>query len=300
MPKTHFSPVGGNKWNALASFYDELRAHGNVYWVNSVTGNNTTATGLSPEDPFASIAYAIGKCVANNNDLILVMAGHVETVIAAGTVNVNVAGVTIRGIGTGRQRGTVNYTTAAAASFNITAAGVTVQNLTFTGMGVAAVTSMVNVSAADCSILGCEFEHANATNQAGIVISSTAAANRLIIDSCSFHGSNNAGTTSALSIVGGDAARVSNCRFSGAYHVSAGVILNQTTACTNIAIVNNYIQNLTASNTKSVVLVAASTGQISDNNCQILSGTAPFTAAAGSWVGCNYYAATIATAGTLI
>jgi hypothetical protein len=33
---------------------------------------------------------------------------------------------------------------------------------------------------------------------------------------------------------------------------------------------------------------------------QVLTGTAPIVGAAMSWVGRNYYAATIATAGTLI
>lgn len=45
---------------------------------------------------------------------------------------------------------------------------------------------------------------------------------------------------------------------------------------------------------------AGSTGMISDNRMQILSGTAPITAAGMSWVGGNYYAAALATAGTLI
>ena len=47
-------------------------------------------------------------------------------------------------------------------------------------------------------------------------------------------------------------------------------------------------------------MLTGSTGQISGNQMQILSGTAPITGDAMAWVGNNYYAAAIATAGTLI
>src|SRR5262245_55708966 len=51
-----------------------------------------------------------------------------------------------------------------------------------------------------------------------------------------------------------------------------GVIKNATTDSTNLVIADNLIQDLTASNTKSIVLTATSTGQISGNRMQILSG----------------------------
>jgi hypothetical protein len=302
MPKTHFR--GGTAYQWVQSFYQsqfpDAGCTGNVFWVNSGTGSDTAGQGFSPEQPFASIAFAITQCTANNNDLILVMANHTETIIAAAGVNVNVAGVTIRGLGTGRQRGSVTYTTSANASFDVNSAGCVIDNLTFIGTGVASVTAMLNVKAADCTITRCEFEHANGTNQAVDVIVTTSAANRLWVWDCFFHGSNNAGTNHAISIVGGDAIEISNCLFQGAYHISQGVVRTVTTDATNMWISYNTIQNQTASNTKAVVLTASTTGNISGNFVQILSGTAPFTGAAMSWVGQNYYANTIATAGTLI
>lgn len=279
---------------------------GDIYYVNSATGTDDTQHGRTPDSPLATISYAVAHCTADNNDLVLVAPNHTETITAAAGVNMNVAGVTLRGLGIGRQRGTINYTTAAAASFDINAARCCVQNLTFTGMGVASVTAMVNVKAADCTIggplgLGCEFEHANATNQAADVIITTSAANRLWVIGNDFHGSANAGTNHAITIVGGTDIEVYWNNFQGSYHVSDGIVRVITTATKNLVIDSNTFQNGTASNTKAISdTITGSTGQIRFNTMQILSGTAPITGATFSWVGNNYYAATIATAGTLI
>jgi len=210
-----------------------------------------------------------------------------------------VAGVTVLGLGEARQRPKVNFTTATAASFDVTAARCKVENLWFK-CAIDAQTAMLNVQAADFVLRNCEFDHGDATNQAAVVILTTASADRMLIEGCFFHGTSDAGTNNAISLVGGDAIQIRNNRFSGAYHVSQGVIKNATTDCTNLIIEWNAIQNLTASNTKSIVLTSTSTGQIRRNDFQILSGTAPITGAAMSWAGGNYYAAAIATAGTLI
>jgi len=297
MSKTHFTRTSGaTRW--IDSFYRPPFAVGNVFFVSSATGTDTAGYGFSPEAPFASIAFACTQCAADNGDLVLVMPGHVETIGSVAST-MSVTGVTVLGLGTGRQRGQITYSNA-SGYFALDFARTCIQNLTFIGTGVASLTQMVGVSAADCTIQGCEFEHANSTNQAADVIITTAAANRLWVNNNWFHGSNNAGTNHAISIVGGTDLEVENNSFQGAYHASQGVIRSLTTDTINLLVNYNLIQNFTASNTKSVVLTASSTGQLSGNYCQILSGTAPFTAAAGSWVGQNYYANAIATAGTLI
>jgi hypothetical protein len=226
--------------------------------------------------------------------------GHTEACIAAGTITVSKAGVTILGVGYGRQRPVITYTTAVGASFDITAANVRVENVVFNGTGVDAVTAMVNVSAADAQFVNCEFETGNATNQATLAVLTTAAADRILFDGCHFHGSADAGTAAAIRVVGGDSGRVLNSVFIGNYTTTLGAIDNATTACTNFTVRDNCIYNRTASSTKAMTFQAGSTGQIARNYMQILSGTAPITGAAMSWVGGNYYAATIATAGTLI
>lgn len=272
---------------------------GSYFFVSSLIGSNGNA-GDKPERPFATIVKAITACTAAKGDVIVCLPGHTEAVTAAGTIDVSKSGVTILGVGFGRQRPVITYTTAAAASFNVTAANVRVENVVFSGVGVDAITAMINVSAADAQFVNCEIETGNATNQATLGILTTAAADRLLVKDTFIHGSADAGTAAAIRVVGGDSIRIENNRIIGNYTTSLGGIDNATTACTNAQVVDNTIFNRTASSTKAMVFQAGSTGQIARNYMQILSGTAPITGAAMSWVGANYYAATIATAGTLI
>lgn len=272
---------------------------GSYFFVSSLTGSNGNK-GERPEKPFATIAKAITACTAAKGDVIVCLPGHTEAVTAAGTITVSKSGITIFGVGRGRNRPVITYTTAAAASFDITAANVRVENVVFSAVGVDAVTAAVNVSAADAQFVNCEFELANATNQAVLGILTTAAADRLLVQDCFFHGSADAGTAAAVRVVGGDSIRIEKNRFQGNYTTTLGAIDNVTTACTNTIVSENIINNRTASAAKAMVFVAGSSGQISRNYMQVLTGTAPITGAGMSWVGANYYAATIGAAGTLI
>jgi len=285
----------------LFAVEDSGLSTGTRFYVCSVTGTDAAGFGFGPDTPVATLKYALANLpTASKGDTIYLMEGHTEACIAAHTILCNVAGVNIIGIGKGRLRPVITYTTAAAASFDVTAANVYIKNVVFSAVGVAAVTAAVNVQAADCTFDTCEFELANATNQAALGILTTAAANRLTVTNCFFHRTANAGTAAAIQIVGGDSIRIVNNIFFGAYTSGIGAINNITTATTNCQVGYNNINNITAGCTKALVFVASSSGQINDNNFQILSGTAPITGAGMSWVGYNAYAATIATGTTLV
>jgi hypothetical protein len=280
---------------------DARLAPGNVFFVQSTSSNagDSAGKGQTPDAPFASINYAVSQCTADQGDLVVVLPGHVETVTAAAGVALNVAGVTILGIGNGRQRPKVNFTTAAAASFDVTAARCSVENLYFKN-AVASQTAMINVQAADCTFRNCEFEHADASTQAALVFLGNASADRLQVRDSYFHGSTDAGTAAVISLVGGNDVQIVSNSIFGNYHASNGVIKNATTDCLRLLIERNAISNSTGSATKSIVLTGSSTGWIINNRLAILSGTAPITAA-GGYVGGNYYvAAAGVTAGTLI
>jgi hypothetical protein len=276
---------------------------GTVYYVIAAT---TTTFQLSLQRGGTVITVgSTGTAVSvipvkSIGETIYIMPGHVETVASATALNINVAGLTIIGLGSDEDRPTYYLNTATTAVITISAPCVTIQNIMVDGTGFAAIVTMFNVTASDVSILGNKFVHANSTNQAGLVITSSALANRMKILGNYFVGSANAGTTNVLQIVGGNDIQIRNNIFIGNYTTSLGAINNVTTACLNLVIDNNFIENNTASSTKAIVLVSTSTGVIANNRMQILSGTAPITGAAMSWAGGNYYAATIATAGTLI
>ena len=123
---------------------------GNIYFVGStVTGATNSATyGYSPEAPLATMAYALGSTgpvTASNDDLVVVLPGHTEAVIADGTITSGKIGVNVVGLGVGLKVPVITYTTAAAASVNITAAQNYWSNICFNAVGVAAVTAAINV-----------------------------------------------------------------------------------------------------------------------------------------------------------
>lgn len=126
---------------------------GDVYYVDSVNGADGN-DGLSWAKALATIDAAIGKCTANNGDMIYVAAGHAETLTAK--ITADIAGVSIIGLGNGNNRpsltvgGTID-------GVDITANDVVIENLRFVTPSAAA-TADVNVAAARSVIRGCRFE----------------------------------------------------------------------------------------------------------------------------------------------
>lgn len=279
---------------------------GKAFWVyngaNLAPGGSAGADGNPGtwQRPFATIAGALLQCLAGRGDVIFVKPGHIEAMTAAAALAMNVSNVSVVGIGAGNTRPRINFTTSTAAQIVVSAAGVSFANILFDMTGIDAVVSGFSVTGADFSLLGCDVVVANAAGQAVTALTTTAAADRMTIDSCRFLGSTDAGTTAALTIVGGDAHEITNNYFQGAYTSGTGAISNITTAMTNALIKGNSIANSTAGNTKAITCVAGSTGMLSDNRYQILSGTAPVTAAGMSWVGANYYAASVGVISILV
>lgn len=88
-----------------------LPPSGTIFFVdsNASTGADATGYGKSFDKPFLTIDYAIGQCTANAGDVILVAAGHNEGAGDAQLFDLDVAGVTILGMGRGNQRPVLDY-----------------------------------------------------------------------------------------------------------------------------------------------------------------------------------------------
>ena len=299
---TTFPFINAQSVVAAVGAGQSIKGSTNVYFVSSVLGaDGNPGNKMSSGGPLATLKQAL--TAVSPGDTIVLMPGHVETMIAAGTVNCNVANIVVVGLGVGAVRPTFKYSTSTAATFDIVKDNITFVNVRWDMTGIAALVKGINVKTAanDVTFESCEFVQASATIACATAILTDASANNLRINNCRFT-ITGAGTavTNALNVVGGDGLQVTNCLFNAAYASGSGAIQNVTTACTNAIVQNNWIQNLTAACTKAMVFVATSTGILANNRMQILSGTAPITGAAMSWVGGNYYAAVIATAGTLI
>ena len=129
---------------------------GTVFYVSADSGvGSNGASGLSWQEPFATLTYALTKVTANKGDIIVLMPGYAETTTA---LAVNVAATRIIGIGVGANRPTLTATTAATDLMNVTAASVYIENVRFVGAA-SGCTALLDVAEADFVGVGLSFEH---------------------------------------------------------------------------------------------------------------------------------------------
>lgn len=119
---------------------------GKVYFVSSVTGSNGN-DGLSPDRPWSTVDYAVGRTTANQGDHIIVMPNHAETSTnTAGFWAFDVAGITAIGIGHYNQRPRLLLDAGTTASVTVSAADVKLKNFEIAS-GTADVTNAIDVTA---------------------------------------------------------------------------------------------------------------------------------------------------------
>lgn len=223
--------------------------------VNGSDGNPGTY-----QKPFSTINGAIAQCTAGAGNIVFVMPGHAETISAAAGVALSKSGVAVIGLGVGSLRPTLNFT-ATASTLTMSAANCCIKNLLLTG-GIDAIVSMVVVSAADCSIEGCELRDVTGQMTDGIL--TTAGADRLKILRHIHKGDTSAGTNAAIAIVGGDRIEITGDVIDGNFAV--GAIDVRTTATTNLYV--HDIGRVYTRNSADIILIdtiTASTGQVGPN-----------------------------------
>lgn len=240
MAKTNF-PVGGRNQSGLLTQYTHNAPVGNIFWVSSVTGS-TSNSGYTPQDPLATIDAAIGLCTASNGDVIKVLPGHAENITAATSINCDVAGITIEGIGEGAMKPTIS-TTAAAGSVTIGAANVTIKNLRFVANFETGTTTAITVAATGDGFImdGCDFRDTSATFEFLIHVSVATTVTDMVIKNCTFITAAGSMTNSILF-----AGTSINCVVDGCYFFvdsSDDVIDHLTAASVNFVVKNCTIIN---------------------------------------------------------
>lgn len=142
---------------------------GEVFWVGNgtaiATGHKSGSDGNKGTyaQPFGTIDYAIGRCVAGRGDVILVKPGHAETISAAGGITADIAGVAIVGLGVGTSRPTITLDTATTTTITVSAANVTFKNIVFTANFADIVSVFTLTTAANFGLENC-YVKATATN----------------------------------------------------------------------------------------------------------------------------------------
>jgi hypothetical protein len=208
------------------------QAHpGQVYWVSNASTILVGQKGGSDgnkgtfDQPFSTLDYAIGRCVANRGDIIFIKPGHAENISAAAGIAADIAGVAIVGLGTGANRPTFGWT-AAAATLTVTAANVSFSNLRFVN-NFADVTTMFSVSGAGdgLSFENCLFTDTSTVLNAIDFITLATGADDLSLINCRVIGKS-ASNDSFITGVAHDRIRIDGCQiqFDVAQTAVVGVI----------------------------------------------------------------------------
>lgn len=247
-----------------------------VFWVDSNAGSNGNDGSFN--QPFSTLDYAVGRCTANRGDIIMVKAGHAESLTADSAVDIDVAGVSVIGLGAGSDRPTFTFTTAVTADFKLAANNVSIENLLFKA-GIDALTGPIEVSGDDCAVINCEYQDNGTSNYETTDVLVTASTPlRLLVDGFVYRHDGGAGGTQNQSVIqlnAADHAILRNCWLVA--DSGTGVIEDATTS-DQILIENCVVENSETSPTVAVALTATTTGTIRNTSLRVASGTTYLTA----------------------
>jgi len=273
---------------------------GDVYFANNASTNSSSNGGYCADVPVDTLINAQALCNAptfltNYGDIVFVGAGHAETIVGAAGMTFSKPGVSYIGMGNGRQRPKITFSTSTAAQMIITGAAVMFQNFVFDFTGIDAIVAAISVTGVDVKFDQCDFI-CNAA-AAGVVkgILTAATADRFTVTNCRFLGpAINSGTTTTCQIghESGVDYLIQNNYFCGKM---TQAILNVGTVLRGSIDNNRFV---IGTGTVAITMAAASTPFITNNAINVPSGTTPITAAAGFVAGNKYSAAAGVTAGT--
>jgi hypothetical protein len=209
---------------------------GTVFFVdNSVTGNSDNNPGTDATKPLATVDGAIGKCTANKGDTIVVGPGHAETISAAAGWAVDIAGVSIIGLGRGSLKPTITFGTSTAADINVSAANVVIRGFRFVN-NIDSLVNFLDLDADWCWIEDCDFVTSSTKEALGFINLATTKDN-FFIKRCTFlqptdpAGSDGAVDTGAIFLIDTENVFVEDCEFYGNFETA--IFHNRTTACRN-------------------------------------------------------------------
>ncbi len=255
--KNLISNGGNNDRSILNAFYSVPNTVGNIFYVFS--GAVGTGSGRSPADACTTIDAAINLCTANNGDIILVLPGHAETVAAAAGFALDVAGVTIEGLGVGEARPIITFATSTAATCTISGANSVVRNIVFKN-DIDSQVVAVPVTGAGSGLDKCEFLEGSSKQ---MLVAVDLGEDRTFCTN-SYFKSVAAGADSAIKISAAkDRILITGNEVFGDY--SDACIHNPTgNVATRLRIENNVLTNL-QSGDHAIELVSACTGVINRN-----------------------------------
>jgi hypothetical protein len=271
---------------------------GEVFFVDSgaANGGDTPGHGRDPDQPFLTLDYAIGRCTANQGDVIYVMPGHAETFLATNGFDADVAGIAIIGLGWGADRPTFTFNHA-NAQVNIGAASVRVENLRFVA-DITGVVSAVQVEGVtDAVFENCEWYWGGTTGDDMLIsLELEAGSHRALIEGCRFLAEPAvAGAAAAINITGkSDNDVIRNNEFMGDY--STACVNGAAAADEGLMFLDNLVHNTDAGEPY-LEVHAGTTGVIANTRGLASAATIAANAVAAAMVHCENFVAN--TTGTI-
>ncbi len=246
---------------------------GNVFFVDSGAANAADGNAAtSPSSPAATIDGAIGKCTANNGDQIIVMPGHSES--GFGTITMDVAGVSVFGLGQAFTRPQLVYT-ATTDLVSIVASNCRWSNIIHVA-GVAEVVSGIDISGPGSatatehnevdhcrwtfSATGFEFAEMMVLGDGG-----TDSANYCNIHDNWFEAEILDGCGTAILIDDCNFTQIVSNRFSGDFNTPVIMADAGSSVCKDFYIVGNHIENKDTGTTCIFQMEDATTGIVGGN-----------------------------------
>lgn len=234
---------------------------GNIFFVDS--GATGTKIGDSPVNASLTIDAAVGKCTANNGDIIFVLPGHAENIVTATSLVIDVAGISIIGIGQGKSKPVLTFT-AVGGSIEIDAANCRLSNLILL-TSVDAVVVGINVDNNDIELDHIEFRWDDTGDDFDLMMD-VEAFDRTRIHDCIFLAENVDGCSVGVRIDDAHATWIQGCIFMGDFN-SAAISGTHDSAATSdgLLITSNIIYNVDNQSANIIDLHDNATGFIAHN-----------------------------------
>ncbi len=213
-------------------------------FVHAGTGTDAAGYGSGPDKPTATIDYAVALCTASKGDTIYVMPGHTESIASATGLVMDVIGVQVIGLGTGRLKPQLTIDTADTALISITAANCTMRNVDIISnyLDIATVIS-VGANADGLTLDGVRFYDTSVILGALRGISIAAACSDVTIKNCSYYGIALTGAATECIYCAGavDRLRIENCFIKSEFSTA---VITAGTASIDIILKDILIYNL--------------------------------------------------------
>lgn len=275
---------------------------GEVFWVGNTTTLLKGEKSASDSNrgtffqPFSTIDYAVGKCVAGRGDIIFVRPGHTLTISSASILALDVAGIALVGLGRGTSRPTLTFTTANTANIPLTASNILITNFLFVAnfLSIASVFTATGTSTPkDFTLDNCEFRDTSSILNFVSIVTGNATANSmdgLTMVNCKV---SSLGTTAATTAVKFSSA---TDRVTLKYNYGNWAVLNDTAALlatgannvTNFDMGYNVLQRPNTSSTGGSFVSTSGTawtGHAYDNRMYQLDNSAGIWIATGTGLG---------------